>query len=213
MSEICRSLHRLFWQLPKFGFPFDSGNIPRNGIYILFERGESGHGMDRIVRVGTHTGDDQLLSRLEQHYVRENKDRSIFRKHIGRAILNKDKDAFRTQWDIDLTTKAAKAKYAETIDPLKLKDVEKRVTEYVRSHFRFVSLRVDDKMQRLQWESRIISTVSLCEECHPSKDWLGQYSPNVKIVNSGLWLVNELYKQPLSEKDLEALTIAALKAT
>jgi hypothetical protein len=30
---------------------------------------------------------------LEQHFIKENKDRSIFRKNIGRAILNKDQDA------------------------------------------------------------------------------------------------------------------------
>jgi hypothetical protein len=63
-----------------------------NGIYVLFERGEECHDGGRIVRVGTHTGDGQLRSRMLQHFVNENKDRSIFRKNIGRALLNRDRD-------------------------------------------------------------------------------------------------------------------------
>jgi len=54
-------------------------------------------------------------------------------------------------------------------------------------------------------ESKIISTISSCEECKASKNWLGNYSPKEKIKTSGLWLVNELYKKPLSDKDMEEL--------
>jgi hypothetical protein len=64
---------------------------------------------------------------------------------------------------------------------------------------------VDEKVKRLLWESKIISTVSLCDECCPSANWLGLHSPKEKIRKNGLWLVNELYKQPLSESDYEAL--------
>ena len=38
-------------------------------IYVLFEHGESAHGSNRIVRVGTLTGSGQLPSRLTQHFV------------------------------------------------------------------------------------------------------------------------------------------------
>ena len=85
-----------------------------------------------------------------------------------------------------------------------------RVTEYIRRNFRFVAFRVDGKPRRLCWESKIISTVSRCDECRPSQNWLGLHSPKAKIRASGLWLVNELYKQPLSESDYEALKIAIL---
>jgi hypothetical protein len=54
--------------------PFDDSPIPLNGIYILFEDGEIAHGTNRIVRIGTHTGKDQLFSRLKQHFIQENKD-------------------------------------------------------------------------------------------------------------------------------------------
>ena len=111
MSEICNEVHHLFNELERFRFPFDVDKIPSNGIYILFEVGEQAHGIDRIVRIGTHTGNNQLRSRLQQHVVKENKDRSIFRKNIGRALLNRTKDPFMEQWEWDLTTRKAKETY------------------------------------------------------------------------------------------------------
>jgi hypothetical protein len=156
------------------------------------------------VRIGTHTGNDQLRSRLKQHFIKENKDKSIFRKNVGRAILAQDKDAFLEQWELDLT-RAAKEKYAGSIDGRKQKEVEKRVTENIQNHFSFVVFQVDDKEKRLELESKLISTVSLCKECHPSPEWLGFSSPKDKIRESGLWIVNELYKQPLSGSDYAEL--------
>ncbi|WP_448384714.1 hypothetical protein [Desulfosoma sp.] len=58
--------------------PFDTHQIPENSIHSLFEDGESAHGVERIVRVGAHTGANQWPSRLKQHFVQENKDRSIY---------------------------------------------------------------------------------------------------------------------------------------
>jgi hypothetical protein len=68
--------------------------------------------------------------------------------------------------------------------------------------------RIDEKTYRLGIESKLISTVSHCEECQPSTKWLGLHSPKDKICKSGLWLVNELYKEPLSIEDLEQLRSA-----
>jgi hypothetical protein len=205
MSHVCHKVHSLFSDLPKLEFPFDTSRIPENGIYILFEKGELTHQTDRIVRIGTHTGNNQLPSRLEQHFIKENKDRSIFRKNIGRAILNRDRDAFLEQWEIKLTTTEAKKKYAGMIDQRKLQEMEKRVTDYIQRNFRFVVFSVEEKEKRILWESKIISTVSRCKECRPSENWLGLHSPKEKIRESGLWLVNELYKQPLDESDYEVL--------
>jgi hypothetical protein len=201
MSKICAQLHQLINLQPILSFPFDTNGIPRNGIYILFEIGETGHGTNRIVRIGTHTGIDQLRSRLKQHFIQENKDRSIFRKNIGRAILNRDHDPFLVQWELDLTTHEAKQKYKNVVDFSKQMKVEKQVTKYIQENFRFVVFRLDEKEKRLDWESKIISTVSSCTECQPSSNWLGKYSPKEKIQQSGLWIVNELYKTPLSDSE------------
>jgi len=202
MSEKCKKLHQLLNGLKRREFPFNEEEIPLNGIYLLFEKGEAGHGADRIVRIGTHTGKDQLRSRLRQHFINENKDISIFRKNIGRAILNENKDPFLKYWEIDLTPRATKEKYSKIIDFSKQEEVEREVSKYIQKNLSFVTLRIDDKEKGLYLESRIISTISLCDECKPSKSWLGLFSPIKKIHDSGLWLVNELYRTPLSAKDM-----------
>jgi hypothetical protein len=205
MNNLCHRLHQRFNSLEIYRFPFNKEEIPSDGIYILFESEEHAHGTNRIVRVGTHTGDKQLRSRLYQHFVKENKDRSIFRKNIGRTILRKSNDDFLRIWEIDLTTSEAKRKYANTVDQNKQKNIERQVTEYIQNNFSFVVFPVAERANRLYWEAKIISTISLCSNCGPSKNWIGLYSPKAKIRESGLWLVNELYKEPLSESDYENL--------
>lgn len=205
MSKICSEIHEIFNELKEYSFPFNEKEIPKNGIYILFEKGEKFNDLKRIVRIGTHTGDNQLQSRLKQHFVKENKDRSIFRKNIGRALLNRENDSFLNQWELDLTTRANKEKYSEQIDFEKQKSIEKRVSEYIHNYFSFVVFEVLEKEQRLRIESRIISTVSNCTNCKPSENWLGLSSPKQKIKDSGLWLVNELWKQSLTENELTEL--------
>ena len=205
MSKECNAVHQLFARMPRSRFPFDKKGIPLNGIYVLFEKGEFAHGADRIVRIGSHTGAKQLPSRLFQHFVKENKDRSIFRKNIGRALLRKNDDPFLEKWNLELTTKLAKQRYLPTLNVEKQMEVERQVTRCIQENFTFVTLQIDDKAKRLGIESRSISTVSLCGECRPSDTWLGQYSPVEKIRRSGLWLVDELWKKPLTRDDIEEL--------
>jgi len=195
VSKICHAIHQWFNGMKKHSYPFNEQEIPKNGIYILFEEGEFAHSISRIVRIGTHTGKNKLPSRLKEHFVNENKDRSIFRKNIGRALLNKDKDPFIEQWN-------KKALPSDSVDFIKQEEIEKRVTKYIQENISFVAFQIDDKGKRLKFESKIISTVSLCDECKPSQNWLGLFSPVEKIRRNGLWLVNELWKTPLSEDGL-----------
>ena len=64
---------------------------------------------------------------------------------------------------------------------------------------------VPEKEDRLHIESRITSTVSLCDDCKPSTSWLGLDSTKQKIRESGLWQVNELYKTPFDSEELKKL--------
>ena len=210
MSKECTSLHNLFNNLPKFYFPFDKTKISLNGIYILFENGEIGHGLDRIVRIGTHTGANQLRSRLNQHFLLENKDRSIFRKNIGRAILNKRSDPYLKIWQIDFTTRNKKAEFGHLINQGYQSQIESEVSKYIQNNFSFCVFEVNDTSKRLELESRLIPTVSACNECKSSNNWLGGYSPVEKIRLNGLWQVNELHNLPLSSDDLNNL-ISLLK--
>ncbi len=169
------------------------------------DRRPGSHGTNRIVRVGTHTGNNQLRSRLRQHFLIENKDRSIFRKNIGRALLNRDHDPFLQAWELDLTSRRARVMHSG-IDLGRQRAIERTVSEYIRRHFSFVVVRLDKKTERLSLESKTISTVSLCDACRPSAEWLGLFSPKKKIRESGLWLVNELYKAPHSLGDFKRLS-------
>ncbi len=201
MSELCNQVHLLFSSKQAIQFPFNPSKLPKNGIYVLYEDGEEAHGTKRIVRVGTHTGDDRLRLRLRQHFTEGNKDVSIFRKNIGRALLNRESDPFLKQWDLELPAQAAK----EKIDLKRLAEVEKMVTEYIQKHFQLSVIKVKEKEDRIDLESKIISTISRCDECKPSAGWLGLHSPREKIRESGLWLTNELYKTQLAESDIEKL--------
>ncbi|MCF6277869.1 MAG: hypothetical protein L3J16_03870 [Anaerolineales bacterium] len=206
MSRECALVHSIVNKLERHTFPFDKERLPLNGIYVLFQKGESGHLRERIVRVGTHTGDNQLRSRLKQHFLNQNKDRSIFRKNIGRAILHQRNDPFLKYWELDLTSRDAQVKYSALIDFDYQDKIEKQVSQYIQNNFSFSVFKVASKEERLAIESKLISTVSWCNECSPSDSWLGKSSPKQKIVKSGLWLVNELYKTPFDATSIQQLS-------
>lgn len=206
MENSCSKIHKLFNECKHQSIPYNENDIPKNGIYILFEKGEFAHGGKRIVRVGTHTGKDQLRSRIKQHFLSENKDRSIFRKNIGRAILNTKNDSFIEQWEWDLTTRENKEKYSDLLDKEKQEIIENQVTEYMQSNFSFIVFEVNEKDDRMLFESRIISTVSNCKKCGGNDSWLGNHSPKEKIRKSGLWQVNEIWKQSISDEEFLKLT-------
>ncbi len=196
MSRECANIHTLAHKQVRHSLPFDESLLPKNGIYFLFEKSEHGHGQDRIVRAGTHRGDNQLLSRLKQHFIQENKDRSIFRKNIGRVLLAQADDPFLEYWEKDLTTRKAKDKYARLIDFEYQRGIENEVSQYIQNNFSFSVIEVQVQKERLQTESVYISAVSWCDECGASPGWVGNHSPKEKIKKSGLWQVNELYKKP-----------------
>lgn len=202
-----KELHKIFNGLNRYSFPFKDKEkeIPENGIYIIFEKGELFDSFDRIVRVGTHTGDKQLRSRLNQHFVKENKNRSIFRKNIGRCLLNKDQSPYIPLWELDITSKAEKEKNLKLLDLDFEKKIEKRISDYIQNNLSFCVFQVDTKEQRLFWESKIVSTLAKSNELKPSKNWLGNSSTKDKIKASGLWQVNELYNEALTVKELETL--------
>ncbi len=60
---------------------------------------------------------------------------------------------------------------------------ETEVSRYIQRNFTFVVFEVNSKSERLSIESKIISTISLCDCCKPSKKWLGSCSP--KPATSG----------------------------
>lgn len=203
MSAECAAIHHLMNGLARHHFPFNEAEIPVNGIYVLFQKNETGHDADRIVRVGTHTGEGRLRERLAEHFLIENKDRSIFRKNIGRALLNMRKDSFLEYWNLDLTSRKAKDRFASDVDHDYQKKIEKEVSKFIRKNFSFSVIRVDSKTDRINYEAGLIATISLCDNCKSSEKWIGRYSTKRKIVDSGLWQEQKLYGNPVNLRDIE----------
>jgi hypothetical protein len=85
MTDACQYLHDALSRLPRLRRE-NLAKVPDNGIYVLFEKDEEGHSVERIVRAGTHRGRNNLAPRVREHLYTPNKDRSIFRKHVGRCL-------------------------------------------------------------------------------------------------------------------------------
>jgi hypothetical protein len=203
--NLCPQLHQLCTTLPVHRFPFVESSIPVNGLYVLFEEGEVAHDSRRIVRIGGHTGRDNLRHRLIEHFLTENKDRSIFRKHVGRSLLARINDPFLEQWDWDLTSREKRDKYLPLLNTKRQTEVEKEVTDYIQTTFSFVTFRVADDKVRKELEKQLIGTVSSCPDCRPTQEWLGRHHPNSRIRSSGLWNIQGLYKRPIDEAGLTQL--------
>lgn len=198
-------LHKIFNNLERFSFPFENrlNSIPQNGIYVKFEKGEKHNELDRIVRVGTDTGENNLNKRLIEHFITENKNRSIFRKNIGRALLNKENNPYLKYWELDTTSKADKEKNLKLLDLEFEARMEKEISTYIKTNFSFCVFRVETKEQRLFFESKIISTLAF--NTKPSENWLGNFSTKDKIKQSGLWQVQGLNKSKLTNEEFKNL--------
>ncbi|MGD0318948.1 MAG: hypothetical protein ABSB56_04570 [Nitrososphaerales archaeon] len=229
-TSSCEWLHRKLAELPSpIRFPFELKDLPKNGIYFFYEDGEKwghGSGEPRIVRIGTHK-DGNFQSRISEHYLvkgasamsftKDNpapKDRSIFRKNLGRAILNKDKDQYLEEWNIDFTTHQNKVDFGSKRDIEKERSLESQITKVLRSSFSFRFILFEGEAERMGsegLESRLISTVARCGLCSSSKGWLGRQSPDKRISNGKLWLVQHLKSNGLDTKDEHAVAAVVEK--
>lgn len=176
-------IHKELNALPRYTYLGNGeffGVIPEGGgVYIIFERGEKYGCYDRITRVGK--AEKSLLSRLEQHFLREDKDHSIFRKHVGRALLNK-KGLPLDNWNKKGVTDS---------------DTEKKVSEYLKENATFCVIPLEDKNEICILEKTLIGILAASNLSYlaangkaiQSGDWLGNYSVSQKIKTSGLWNV------------------------
>ena len=188
-------LHDIFNVLRRFSYPYQKKRgkewiVPRNGIYVFFEKGEvytnpQGYLQDRIVRVGIHTKDSErgnrLFSRLDQHF-RGNMNASSFRKYVGDSLQNKQKQP--------------------------ITDIEKEVSTYMRENFSFVVFEVETEEERKKWEKKLISTLGQAGKkgiIESSKNWLGRNSSNTNVKTSGLWQDDDMNGISLNLKELEQL--------
>lgn len=229
MSELCKWLHKNLEQLPLIKFPFKLEQLPENGIYFFYEKSEIwGYGgyKPRIVRIGTHK-DGNFRGRIKEHFLFDEAkmnfdatkpaphERSIFRKNIGRALLNKERDDYLKIWEIDFTTRTNREEYGYLRDIQKEKKIELEITRILRKNFSFRFIIINSQIKRMGsegLESSLIGTIAHCKLCRPSNNWLGNHSPKKQIRESGLWLVHHLKADVINENDKEII-LSAIKRT
>lgn len=168
-----------------------------NGIYIIFEKDGQYHGMERVVRVGTHRLPDRLRTRLSDHFVKKDHGGSIFRKNIGKAILNAYWDPYLETWTVD-TSKPEKHAY---INKKKNADTERRVSKFLRERFSFTVFQMTDKNERLRMKETIIAGMDAESEFMPGSKWSDIYSLEQEIRESGMWLKQGLNGKPITEAE------------
>jgi len=197
--------------------------LPEKGVYFFFEKNEvrtdSGDGL-RVVRIGTHTttrtSKTTLWNRLKQHQGTFKGKRpgggshrgSIFRIHVGKAILLKEgkilqswgigkgwRDAIKIKWfDLDnLSDKELKNIRDQLLDDEY--PIEKKVSSTIRNMW-YVWVKVDDPpSNRSYLEKNTIALLSNYDRSPidpPSPKWLGNYSPSEQIRKSGLWNIQHV---------------------
>lgn len=197
---------------------------PRRGVYFFFEPNELRKDSEtpRVVRVGTHAlkrgSKTTLWKRLRQHRgnIRGarpgggNHRGSIFRLHVGSAILRREGlERKYPTWGVG---SSADGRVRQHEYP-----VEKMVSQHIRS-MPFLWLKVDDEPGpesiRGYIERNSVALLSNYGKLGtpraidpPSNSWLGSYTWNEKIRESGLWNANhvELTYKPRFLRILEQL--------
>lgn len=208
MSEACQILHDRLRDLPRRNWKAPIENLPLNGIYVVFEKGEKAHGGDRIVRVGTHTGEGNLKSRLCEHAFVPF--RSILRKHIGRCLLAAENSPHLAAWNLPITRADDRVKNLAMRRHPRLQQLDHEITAFVAKKMSFVAFEVKGDRTRTEVESAMLSTVAQCDECGPSRSWLGRHFPAArykKFPDIGLWNVNGLRKKSMTATQARRLPL------
>lgn len=200
-------LHKLFNILERFSYPYDEAKISKNGIYILFEKSEKFKGFNRVVRIGSHTGDNRLLTRINEHYIKGNHRDSIFRKHLGRCFLtiNKKTD-YIENWDLKIKRKVDKERNLHRINWEIENEYEQIITKYIRDSFSFVTIpNLTNEKERIRLEKGLIATFAQAIEKVSSDNWIGNHHPNARIRNNKLWNIQHLSGTLLTEIEIKEI--------
>lgn len=206
MTDYVR-LHILFNGLKKFTYPYNETQISKNGIYILFESGELFKGLDRVVRIGSHTGNNRLFTRINEHYIKDDHRDSIFRKHLGRCFLTiYERTDYIESWNLKIKKRVDKEKNYNRINWKLEEEFEQLITKYIRTNFSFIVIpNLTNENERLRLEKGLIATFAQGIEKTSSKDWIGNYHPDKKIRDYKLWNIHHLLGTPLTEREIELI--------
>lgn len=189
--SLYQELHLLLHSLPRRRYPYKGGE--GDGFYLLYEKGEkTSFGMARIVRVGNYSGTGRLFSKREEGGFPS--ERSVFRRHIGCSLLQKEgKEAALFSFSSHTGNQAAAQKMA----------LERRITHYLRENFSFVILPflADEEVSKRLYTG-LIALLAQAEERSCSQKWLGRWHPEEKIRSACLWNIKHTTAKPLSPPEL-----------
>jgi len=170
---------------------------PDKGVYFFFEEKEyrkTEPFQQRVVRVGTHAVSEgsatTLWNRLRTHRgsadLSGNHRGSIFRLHVGKSLIAKEKLDFPS-WGIGQTAE----KEIKTIE----KELEMKVSQVI-GEMKILWLNIGDKSSANSDRSFIERNSIALLSCFirkidtASKNWLGIVNPHNAISESSMWNVN-----------------------
>ncbi|MEH6745828.1 MAG: hypothetical protein V7670_03230 [Maribacter arcticus] len=210
MTDLYIYIHEYFNSQKRFTFPYDKKELKEitgsNGLYVLFEKGEVYNGMDRIVRVGSHDGSDNLIKRLGHHFISKRRRKSVFKKHVGRCFLNIANDPYLEHWDRPFKSRKDKEKHKGFVDEEYEKKYEELVTNHINEKLSFVIIpKIFDPKKRERIEMGLISLLNQSSEKIASKKWLGNSHPDIRIRNAKIWNIEGLKHKPLGLKEFREL--------
>ncbi|MDB4909146.1 MAG: hypothetical protein JWO05_3930 [Gemmatimonadetes bacterium] len=180
---------------------------PERGVYFFLEPGETvgSHPADppRVVRVGTHAISEgsrsSLWGRLRAHRgttsLSGNHRGSIFRSHVGSALLARDAKTFPT-WGSSRSA-SANARAEE-------REMEIRVSTHI-GQMGVLWVAVPDAPSKASLRATIernaiaLLSAQLKPQHSPSTGWLGLHSTNPLIRGSGLWNLKHVLDAPVSD--------------
>ena len=198
-------LYQIIANIRKAGETFELGDLgkrqlPNRGVYVFLDPNETSFRRKepRIVRIGTHAVSEgsksTLKTRLRNHLGQEsgggNHRGSIFRLHVGRAMLEASGGhSALSSWG-DGQDAPPEVRLLE-------QDHEQAVSAYLRKLEVFIipaddkpskdSLRAHLERQLIALYSENFQTIDLL-----GKKWLGRFSPVESIVKSGLWNIRDV---------------------
>jgi hypothetical protein len=174
--------------------------LPSKGVYFFFEAGEKRGGRRdaRVVRVGTHAVSQGSKSTLAQR-LRAHRGvattgggshrSSVFRSHVGAALIRRDGLSDYTDWGSGSTADKEIRQREEGL--------ERRVSEFIGAMTYLVVAVSDEasaRSDRAYIERNAIALLSMVgrELDPPSSGWLGTWSNSHQIASSGLWNIDHV---------------------
>lgn len=161
----CADLHALLTKTRRrLTFPPPFIQLPLNGVYFIFEKGQSSHDADRIIRIGSHRGPNRLVARLWEHAMPHG--RSIFRWDLGKALIRKPGTSGIDPIPMEFWEAESNERLKEIGGSnVEVDRFEVQLSAYISKTFEFSVIGTADQAQGMELEKACIATVATCAHC------------------------------------------------